>query len=190
MTRKTDPTKEEFLQSVQHHKMTVELDTPTHKHLKFKIPDCMNRWFDIVVWPGYLCISGDMGCFVFSRISNMFDFFRSGDLAINPGYYSEKVMAQSIYGDGVRKFCKEKFVSAVRAAVESMELDSELIEKAQGCEDEYAAVEFIRNDYPEYWEWNCEACTYHYIWCLYAIVWAINQYDQSKKATEQKWALS
>ena len=28
--------------------------------------------FDIVTWPGYLCYSGDMGCFVFTRLPDMF----------------------------------------------------------------------------------------------------------------------
>jgi hypothetical protein len=42
--------------------------------------------FDVVTWPGHLSISGDMGCFVFTRVDDMFTFFRGHEDAPNLGY--------------------------------------------------------------------------------------------------------
>ena len=37
-------------------------------------------------------------------------------------------------------------------------------------------------NFDDAWEWRCKQFTYHYIWCCYAIVWGIQQYDKSKAA--------
>jgi hypothetical protein len=35
------------------------------------------------------------------------------------------------------------------------------------------------------WEYDFKSYTFHYIWCLYAIVWGIRTYDLSKKTLEE-----
>lgn len=73
-------TVERFLQDVADHKMTVVMDNGVYRHLRFANSDsklAFNQWFDIVTWPGFLAYSGDMGCFVFSRLKDMFEFFRA-----------------------------------------------------------------------------------------------------------------
>lgn len=32
----------------------------------------------------------------------------------------------------------------------------------------------------DFFENNCRSCTFHYIWCLYAIVWGIRKYDETR----------
>ncbi len=41
-------------------------------------------------------------------------------------------------------------------------------------------------DLNECWEWRCREYTFHFIWCCYAIAWAINVYDQHKDAAIAK----
>ena len=52
--------------------------------------------YTLTTWPGYLCISGDMGTAVFCRTHDMFNFFGDGD-QINPGYWGQKLEAASDY---------------------------------------------------------------------------------------------
>lgn len=109
-----------FLEDVQDHKMIVLRDDGVYRHIRFKAPDTGRMHFDLVTWPGYLAYSGDMGCYVFSRTRDMFEFFRSDrsyakrterQLCVNHNYWSEKI--QSKDRDGVEEFSEEKFTTAV-----------------------------------------------------------------------------
>jgi hypothetical protein len=96
MTREV--TEESFLKDVTRHELTIIRDDGIHRHLRMKIPGSGSMYFDIVTYPHFLVYSGDMGCYVFSRIDDMFEFFRSGlreegKLLINEGYWSEKLEA-------------------------------------------------------------------------------------------------
>lgn len=115
------PTEQSFLKDVVNHQMIILRDDGLYRHIRFKRPDSGCMHFDLVTWPGYLSYCGDMGCYVFSRIDDMFGFFRtskndwnynrSGGLSINTGYWSEKLRAV----DGNRQngsateFSNEKF---------------------------------------------------------------------------------
>jgi hypothetical protein len=92
------PTEESFLKDVAGHKMTVLRDDGIYRHLHFAIPGSGHMHFDLVTYPNFLCYSGDMGCYVFSRINDMFEFFRgkeAGPLRINERYWAEKLEATS-----------------------------------------------------------------------------------------------
>ncbi len=112
---------DEFKETVANHKLTVHLDDGLYRHLALSQPDTNDRHFHVTTWPGYLCISGDMGCFVFSRLPDMFEFFRpgrsQGAIDINPGYWSEKVVSQSTFGGGIREFSNDQFRSAVEDSI-------------------------------------------------------------------------
>jgi len=78
---------DQFLADVAGHKMTVLLDNGLHRHLRFRSSkDSWNMWFEIVTWPGCLMLHGDMGSWCFSRLDDMFAFFRSDKMAINAHY--------------------------------------------------------------------------------------------------------
>lgn len=117
---------EQFLKDAAAHQMVVLRDDGVNRHLRFKSPECNAYWFDIITWPGTLCIDGDMGTFVFRRLHDMFEFFRTdqdhynrtgraGQLAINPGYWDEKLRAPNprdsmeYSADSFRKHVKEAF---------------------------------------------------------------------------------
>lgn len=115
----------EFLKDVAQHEMIVLRDDGLYRHLRFKRPDTGCMHFDIVTYPGYLVYSGDMGCYVFSRLEDMFQFFRTDreymhlrdgqTLTINPGYWSEKLQAVdgSRHHASATEFDEESFTRAV-----------------------------------------------------------------------------
>lgn len=107
-----------FEKDTAEHQMEVLLDNGVYRHLRFKRPGSHSFWFDIVTWPGYLAISGDMSDSMFTRLHDMFEFFRWEDdreepkqLRINPGYWAEKCVAND--GDK-REFRAELFEALVR----------------------------------------------------------------------------
>lgn len=97
------PSEASFIKDVASHEMHVLMDNGVYRHIRFKKPGTGCMHFDLVTWPGYLAYSGDMGCYVFSRLEDMFEFFRTDrehrhmrngeTLAINLGYWSEKLRA-------------------------------------------------------------------------------------------------
>ena len=190
---KREPTEETFLKDVRKHQIQVLRDDGEYRHVRFSNGSyCMQ--FDLITWPGYLAYSGDMGCYVFSRIRDMFEFFRGkpeGPLAINLGYWHEKVEAQARH-DGVKEYQPEKFREQVERWLESLEateeqrqaVELEVLRYADDGEHEAmrAAMDFEHDGFrlTDFWEANCTEYTYRYIWCCYALVWGIRQYDASK----------
>jgi hypothetical protein len=84
-----------FPKDVEDHKLTVALDQGEYRHLRVDNGSSTYH-YGIVTWPGYLTIYGDMGSYVFSRVRDMFAFFRADRHEpdrINPGYWSEKLQA-------------------------------------------------------------------------------------------------
>lgn len=90
-----------FLADTATHELRIVFDDGVHRHLQFRRPGTYCYGFDIVTWPGHLAISGDMGTAVFSRLHDMFEFFRAepaehekaGGLFVNDGYWAEKCVA-------------------------------------------------------------------------------------------------
>lgn len=88
----------DFLRDVQHHTMRVLHEDGVYRHLSFTNNGSSVYRFDLVTYPGFLVYSGDMGCFVFQRLHDMLEFFRSDrvngeELSINCGYWAEKLQA-------------------------------------------------------------------------------------------------
>jgi hypothetical protein len=114
----------QFLQDVSKHEMRVIHCDGIHRHIRFQKPGTMCMHFDLITWPGYLCYTGDMGTYVFTRLLDMFEFFRTDadskylkskglTLGINPSYWGEKVQAQDKY-DGLKKFSSDKFAEQIK----------------------------------------------------------------------------
>lgn len=188
------PTLESFLKDVSRHKLTVLHDDGVYRHLRFKKPESTDMYFDIVTWPWYLAYSGDMGCYVFSRITDMLQFFRdngAGPPRINLGYWHEKVEAQARH-DGVKEYREEKFREQVNHWLDMSEATPEqrqAVELEVMCHADdgearamQAACDFEHDGFrlTDFWEADCTDYTYRYIWCCYALVWGIRQYDAAK----------
>jgi len=191
--------KEQFEKDTASHTMEVKLDKGVHRHLVFTNKGSSVYRFDITTWPGYLCISGDMGCYVFSRLPDMFEFFRNPAGNINPSYWAEKLQSDARYR-GCKEYSEKKFRETVQNYVESWvddtepsdddeaQLQEEIKELVLCAENEWQAhekaAEFEFKGEPffsDFWEHDLTDYTSQFIWCLYAIVHAINKYDQAGK---------
>ena len=195
------PTKEQFLNDVEKHQMTILKDDGLYRHIHFGMFNDSNRSFSITTFPNYLAITGDMGDFVFSRIDDMFEFFNTTD--INPDYWAQKVVSQSIFGDGIYHFDIELFKNNIINYIKSyldLEENEELpeiylddISSILSAEDEIDCINELRNFYPnslksnvlaDFWmdySYNsCRSFNYNYMWCCYAIQYAISKYAEFK----------
>lgn len=111
MTAKT-PT-ESFLHDVRDHQMKILRDDGFDRYIEFRRPSGGAYWFNVLTFRGYLFIYGDMGDYAFSRIDDMFEFFRTGlreegKILINASYWAEKVQSMSVQGR-IREFDPTKF---------------------------------------------------------------------------------
>lgn len=116
-------TEERFLKDVAEHEMIVVRDNGVSRHVRFQKPGTYCMHFDLITWPGYLCYTGDMGTYVFRRLEDMFEFFRTDrqhmhlrdgkTLAINLSYWGEKLESVDRHG-GYREWNKAKFEARIR----------------------------------------------------------------------------
>lgn len=189
------PTEQNFLKDVAEHELQVVQELGLHRHLKFKKPGTYHMHFHIVTWPGYLAFSGDMGCFVFSRLPDMFEFFRGRskeELEINLGYWSEKIEATNKHR-GHKEFSPELFEENIKRWLTEREATKATIDEvteevlSATHDGEYpamqAAMQFKSADgfrFTDFWEVDCREYTFHFVWCCYAIAWAIRKYDAAK----------
>lgn len=192
----TYPTKPKFLTDVAQHVMTVVRDDGVHRHLRFKRPDSSDMHFDLITWPGYLCYAGDIGTYVFSRTTDMFDFFRRSDdkASINPGYWAEKCQAADMC-DGLTVYSSDLFRAAVLKILDykkaTPELRQEVEDEVLSCADdgEVLARNAINNftfegeryePFEDFFEADLKVFTFRYVWCCYALVWGIKTYDAAQ----------
>jgi hypothetical protein len=192
-----EPTADSFMRDVSTHQLKVLRDDGLYRHLKFRQPGhSWNMWFELVTWPGVLTIHGDMGTWTFSRLEDMFQFFRDDKLRINASYWAEKLQHGQHDGrDGARSFSEDLFKERLRAQLTeyySLEGD-QLKEVLEALQDEVLAQDnkydllIAARDF-KCGDFQFDSCelpdgkeyTYHFIWCLYAIVWGIQQYDAIK----------
>lgn len=205
-------TEQRFLEDVATHQMTVVQDEGVYRHLQFKRPDRSSYWINIITWPGALCINSDMGTYVFSRLPDMFEFFRvgkadwnynrKGGLSINKSYWGEKLISVCPQGK-YEEFSEELFDKRIleqarehcadwprRKKKEFMaEVNNDVL--GAGCDGSDSAYRTAMDfefdgSYPfqDFWEIDCTEHTYYYLWCCYAIAWAVKQYDELKETAE------
>lgn len=195
---------EHFKRNVANHEMEILLDDGLHRHLLFKKPDTTDQHFRIVTWPGYLTICGDMGTFTFWRSVDMFRFFLGSGGGISPSYWQEKLQSGA-GSEGARVIAEEWDADAFKQNVlerwkdwlyqetlpdtdTTEEVKEYLRDKVLNCCDEYEAIAAIRefdcDEAPsmmdDFFESSDTRYRYHYLWCCYAILWGIQQYNDYK----------
>lgn len=198
---KEECTKEKFLRNVVGHKMNIVAEYGIIRHIDFCIPGNINMSFQLTTWPQHLCISGDMGTYVFSRVEDMFTFFRRNNLVINDGYWHEKLEAECTRSHS-RKYSEDVFQQNIKERFDSWfdgesfdaptkskvweEIEADVLDYSEFDQEAYhAAIDFKSEHVPafnfwDFYEVDSRIYTYHFIWCLYAIVWGIQQYDAKK----------
>lgn len=194
----TETTVESFLQDVAKHRMKVLCDDGLYRHISFHKPGTNDMYFDLLTWPDHLCFTGDMGTYVFTRVVDMFTFFRahvSGELKPNLSYWAEKCIG--IDRDGIEQWSPDTFCQRIRSWVADhygkapdADLKAAIEEKViphadNGYEAHAAARDFEyegESIFQDFWEVNCKVYTRRFIWCCYAIQWGIHQYDKATSA--------
>lgn len=219
-------TEERFLSDTESHILTVLKIDGIYRNLRFSKKESNAFSFNLTTWPGYLAITGDMGTYVFSRLDDMFCFFRTDKndfnynpdgISINPGYWAEKMQSEKQNNHG-REFSADCLMASIRSRVaqwcEDMEEDYEDLTDGHGNKfnshqefteacideiegyfqykemDEYRFADSMDDfnseihkdlNFYEWWDWaQTHEYTFHYIWCLYAIAWGIEKFDELK----------
>ncbi|HAJ0019490.1 TPA: hypothetical protein HL358_15345 [Escherichia coli] len=198
-----------FIRNVSRHHMSIERDDGLYRHLRFKSSGTNTYYFDLVTWPGYLTVTGDMGTWTFSRITDMFEFFssehfgRRESFLINPGYWAEKFEAGAGGGrfdSPCYEFDDEGFDEGLQQWLaayledcdneDDRELAIETVRELKGNRfreqnDAYYAVESATwPDNVSAWDFmdgmSLQRYSHHYLWICLAIVWGIERYRTSK----------
>lgn len=187
-----------FKQIVGKHEMTVLRDDGLYRHIRFKRPDELTYWFDLVTWPGYLALNGDLvSGYTFSRIEDMFRFFEyrsdvHGRFKINPHYWSEKITNHDAMR-GTRVYSEAALQNYVREALrnmaESEEVGLPVLEKQWQEHVQYVDLStegearraiddfrYMGRGFVDAWEWDLTEWSYSYLLCCHAIGWGIRRY--------------
>lgn len=186
-----------FPLEIAKHGAKILLRQGVYRHIDCRAPGTFSHAFTVTTWPGYLAITGDVGSFVFTRLHDMFDFFRADHGRINPSYWAEKLVATN-KGAGHKAFSEDLFIAAVRADLASW-LEGATIDPATQSELEDAVEEQViahaydssnvamraamdfewkgERLFREFYNHRLDAYTYHFLWCCHAIVWAIGSWD-------------
>jgi hypothetical protein len=206
VTAATDRLPTEFPKDVAEHEMAVLLDDGLYRHVRFSKPGTWSMGFDLTTWPGYLCFSGDMGCYVFSRLPDMFKFFRQAGVGpIDFRYWAEKVQAAD-RSVGIEEFSPALFRDAVERCVSLYggagggedepavpqdlrdAVGDRVLSRADDGEHEAlrAAMEFEHEGFTfrDFWEYGVRDYTYRFLWCCHAIAWAVRQWDAAGAGPE------
>lgn len=202
---------QQFLKDVANHEMTIIRNDDVNRHIRFSRTGSSCYRFDLITWPGHLCITGDCGTYVFQRINDMFEFFRMDEkytqrhpersLQINPSYWGEKLLSIGPNA-GYKEFDDELFEKEVREYFDSwkdssekpsheidelwQEIEDQVLNRVCDGEHETSrAVYYFEHDGFQFHDFfdggGTERYTFHYLWCLYAIVWGIQQFDATEK---------
>lgn len=193
-----------FLTDIATHQMTVIADdNGVNRHILFARNGSSTYHFSLTTWSGYLCISGDMGTYVFNRLPDMFQFFRTDNGEINASYWGEKCVAESTSGGGITRYSEDKFISAVKEITQQLieevsmpkevrddlqyEVNNEVLSRSSdGLHMAVTAAQdfMFRGLYRPFstiYEYDLEEYTPRFIWCCRAIAWGIAQYDETRK---------
>ena len=193
-----------FIKDTAEHAMTILHNDGLYRHLRFKKPGTRFYYFDLITWPGYLTIAGDMGTYTFERTEDMLTFFRgAGD--INPHYWSEKIRAGTGTNDRIaREYSEDLFKKQVTEhLVEYLEWKD--LSKAEGKKlteavkreilnngDTYheqgaraALDDFDYDVFTDTWEWDWSDYTVQFLWCCFAIRWGIAQFDLGEQGGDK-----
>lgn len=183
---------ERFQRETANHQMTILHDDGLYRHVRFRNPQTSCYWFDLITWPGCLAIRGDVDGYMFTRDTDMFQFFRSDNGRINPHYWSEKTeggrracksysseYAKAQVLEEVRDWGQERppglFLAIQRDIFDHIYFEDEAREAIQRFD--YQGLSFS-----DVWEWDLHDYDWSFLWACHAIVWGIAQYDAAKRA--------
>lgn len=175
------------------HVIRVVQSKGLHRHWRCRKPGTGVYGFDIITWPGYLCICGDMGDFVFARTSDMLAFMRGACMSFS--YAAEKCVAQG--REGVKEWDRAILDEALDYRLTEYEEDSDEIAKLREKieelkDDRYESEHDAMEAMYESQLWGCElpdcrTYTFHFLWCMFAIKWFCDKIDAGEYIRYPFW---
>jgi hypothetical protein len=187
--RLEDEVRKRVPNDLKDHQITQLLDSGPYRHWRCRKPGTIVLGFDVITWPGFICITGDMGEFLFSRTYDMLEFCRRSCKSY--GYMHEKLQAVDVR-TGAEEFRREAFEDALRdrlrGELENYKEGFVSREDVEVVRDKIAEVreaseygmggerESIQAMYEsELWDSgdlpSCQSFTFHFMWILHAIQW-------------------
>ena len=175
-----------FQTNSKDHVLTVLHDDGLYRHLRMAQPGTGIWSWNIITWPGSLCIRGDIGGgHVFTRMDDMLKFFNShtgmvygdGSPPINPGYWGEKLEQQTQHA-----WSPEKFMESVKETLSQLTVhdpDDTLRDAEDMSEYEHDAREWASNT-DHFQDLASEAFAdydIHFLFACYAIATTVSAYD-------------
>jgi hypothetical protein len=184
-----------FAVNTSGHQLEILRDDGLYRHIRMVRPDTWMYRYELITWPGHLAVGGDMDYYVFSRVEDMFTFFRGQN--VNPSYWAEKVKDGG--RDRTRKHSEDAFKARVMDELKHMpvpnlspeqrEARAELLERMADGDAHWpeGAREMLTDAeraglFSDTWEWNFGDWDFHFVYCLHAIVAGIKAYDEAKVA--------
>jgi hypothetical protein len=196
--RSLEQTQARFVEETSKHQLTVLRDDGLYRHLRCQRPETWCYGFNVVTWPGYLAIVGDMGDYVFSRIPDMFEFFENSRGEINPSYWAEKLQAPpedqatvysvDLYRARALEWLKDTTEDLERDQAERLTaaVNDDLLAMPPLTHDEAIRrlidFECAGTRICEPYEWRLKEFDSKFLWCCHAIVWAIGKYRERPAA--------
>jgi hypothetical protein len=207
-TTQPETSAERFARETATHEMKILHDDGLYRHLRFQRPDTSSYAFELITVPNALIYRGEES-YVFSRLRDMFEFFRSPAGHINPGYWSQKLTSDR---DCVKKYDQDLFEKLVREhvaeaveddptlsgltdAVRGVILESDEIGYEDGARRELESFAFYKNPddrwdadkHPDFqfhdtWEWDLKDYDPWFLWACHGIAWSVRQYDKARAA--------
>ena len=191
---------ERFAKDTAEHTMTILHNDGLYRHLRFKKPGTRFYFFDLITWPGYLTIAGDMGTYTFERVEDMLTFFRgAGD--INPDYWSEKIHAgtgmnskiamefseklfKKQVTEHLTEYLERKGLSSTESANLTEAVRTQILETSDIGHEQGARAALDDFDYDVFadtWDWDFSDYTVQFLWCCFAIRWGIATFDAASE---------
>jgi hypothetical protein len=133
-----------FAVDTAEHEMEILHDEGLYRHVRFAPPGGSSYWYDLITAPNVLIFRGAYESLVFSRVIDMFGFFRSNPdrltHRISPDYWAEKLTSDDhgvqVYSqDRFEQLVKEATVEAIRSRAAPRGLGKAVREQILGDED-------------------------------------------------------
>lgn len=190
-----------FINETKNHTITIHRNDGLYRHVEFSNNGSSTYKFMLTTWPGYLSISGDMGCYVFQRIEDMFDFFHSDHVqpTANLGYWGEKLQAIEKNG-GYKEFSYDGFIENLQQQLkdhaeyedgfDQFGVWAELTEHMENCDHDHEedcltmAANFKSEngfEFSDVWHSSSKEYTFQYQWICWAIAYGVRWFEEATK---------
>lgn len=170
---------DQFVRETSDHRLTVLRDEGTYRHLRCRKPGTRLWGWDVLTWPGYLSITGDLGAWMFCRENDMLlDFFTG---PVNTGYWLEKCVAggprREVSWDRIRRHIQTDEPSAdIQESEEYAALQA--LDGSQETGEAYRLLAQLEDmaGLVDTWDWELTVPAHHAVLALHAIKWTQQQY--------------